>query len=106
MRGRSSRQDADIEIFGDSLVKLHKVLKEDDRLKAEHQAVRRGEEANTNPIIIIDFASVTSIQEDYSRGGTIIIDQKNAVIVTEHLSSVLDAWVEVCDRLKGIPARD
>lgn len=102
MRNRSTRHDVDIEIYGDSFVKLHKVLKEDDRLKAEHQAERRGEEANTNPIIIIDFATVTSIQEDYSRGGTIVIDKKNAVIVTEPLASVLDAWLEVNERLKSI----
>lgn len=102
MRTRREKPEGEVEIYGDSFVKLHKVLKEDDRLKAEHQAERRGEEANTNPIIIIDFATVTSIQEDYSRGGTIVIDKKNAVIVTEPLSVVLDAWIEVNDRLKGI----
>ena len=102
MRSRREKPEGEIEIYGDSFVKLHKVLKEDDRLKAEHQAERRGEEANTNPVIIIDFASVTSIQEDYSRGGTIVIDHKNAVIVTEALASVLDAWIEVCDRLKNL----
>ena len=102
MRTKRDRQDGEIEIYGDSFVKLHKVLKEDDRLKAEHQAERRGEAANTNPVIIIDFATVTSIQEDYSRGGTIVIDKKNAVIVTEPLADVLDAWIDVNDRLKGI----
>lgn len=102
MRTRQEKQDGNIMIFGDSFVKLHKVLKEDDRLKAEHQAERRGEVANTNPIIIIDFARVTSIQEDYSRGGSIVIDEKNAVIVTEPLPAVLDAWIEVNERLKGL----
>lgn len=99
MRNRHEKPEGDIEIYGASLVKLHKVLKQDDRIKAEHEAERRGVEANTNPVIVIDFESVSSIQEDYNRGGTIIMDSKNAVIVSETLSEVLDAWIEVKDRL-------
>lgn len=88
-----------IEIFGGSLVKLHKVLKEEDRLRASHKADKYGEEANLNPTIIIDFASITSIQEDYKNNGTVVMDKKTAVVVTEPLSDVLDAWLEVKDNL-------
>ena len=89
-----------IEIVGKSLVKLHKVLKEEDQLRANHRAEKYGEEANTNPIIIIDFASITSIQEDYKRNGTVIMDKKTAVIVVEPLCDVLDAWIEVKENLE------
>lgn len=88
-----------IEIFGDSLVKLHKVLKEEDRLRASQKAGKYGEEANLNPTIIIDFASISSIQEDYKNNGTVVMDKKTAVVVTEPLSDVLDAWLEVKDNL-------
>lgn len=88
-----------IEIFSNSLVKLHKVLKEEDQLRANHRAEKYGEEANTNPVIIIDFATITSIQEDYKRNGTVIMDKKTAVIVVEPLPEVLDAWIEVKENL-------
>lgn len=88
-----------IEIFADSLVKLHKILKEEDRLRATHKAEKYGEEANTNPTIIIDFEMVTSIQEDYKNNGTVIMDRRNAVVVVEPLSEVLDAWIEVKSNL-------
>lgn len=88
-----------IEILAKSLVKLHKVLKPDDELRANHRAEQYGEEANTNPTIIIDFASITSIQEDYKRNGTVIMDKKTAVIVVESLPEVLDAWIEVKENL-------
>lgn len=99
MRDNKRKADCDVEIYGGRLVRLHKVLKEDDLLKATHRAERRGEEANTNPAIIIDFTTVSSIQEDYARGGTIIMDRKTAVIVSEPLPVVLDAWLEVNERL-------
>lgn len=88
-----------IEIFGDSLVKLHKVLKEEDMLRAHHRAEKYGEEANTYPTIIIDFSTITSIQEDYKRNGTVIMDKKTAVIVVEPLSEVLEAWIDVKERI-------
>lgn len=99
MRGRQTQDIGQIEIFSDSLVKLHKVLKEEDRLRASHKADKYGEEANLNPTIIIDFASITSIQEDYKNNGTIVMDKKTAVVVTEPLSDVLDAWIEVKENL-------
>lgn len=102
MRKIDRKQDMQLEIYGDSLVRLHKVLKEEDMLKAAHRADRDGEEANLNPIIIIDFSTITSIQEDYKRHGTILMDGKQAVIVTEPLSVVLDAWLDVKDRLANI----
>lgn len=101
MRGMKSQDIGQIEIFGDSLVKLHKVLKEEDQWRANHRAEKYGEEANTNPTIIIDFSSITSIQEDYKRNGTVIMDKKTAVIVVEPLGEVLDAWIEVKERLNG-----
>ena len=99
MRQSMNQEMGEIEIFGDSLVKLHKVLKEEDLYRAAHRAERLGEEVNTNPAIIIDFTSVTSIQEDYKRNGTIIIDKKTAVIVIEPMADVLEAWIEVKNRL-------
>ncbi len=101
MRGNKNNiNDGEIEIYGDSLVRLHKVLKEDDLLKALHRAERTGGESNVTPVIIIDFSTVTSIQEDYKRKGSVIMDNnKTAVIVVEHLSDVLDAWCEVKARL-------
>ena len=101
MRGMKSQDIGQIEILGDSLVKLHKVLKEEDQLRANHRAEKYGEEANTNPTIIIDFSSITSIQEDYKRNGTVIMDKKTAVIVVEPLCDVLDAWIEVKECLGG-----
>lgn len=88
-----------IEIYGDSLVRLHKVLKEEDQMRANYKAERFGKEANTNPIIIIDFATITSIQEDYKRNGTVVMDKKTAVIVTEPLGDVLQAWLDVKENL-------
>jgi hypothetical protein len=99
MRSKNRQDMGQIEIFGDSLVKLHKVLKEEDRLRASHKADKYGEEANLNPTIIIDFATITSIQEDYKNNGTVVMDKKTAVVVIEPLSDVLDAWMEVKDNL-------
>ena len=95
-----AKEKEEIEIYGDSLVRLHKVLKEEDLLKSLHRAERSGEEANVTPVIIIDFSTVTSIQEDYKRHGTIIMDSnKTAVIVKESLSDVLDVWCEIKERI-------
>ena len=99
MRGRHQQDMGQIEIFSDSLVKLHKVLKPEDQMRATYQAEKSGEDANTCPTIIIDFASITSIQEDYKRNGTVVMDKKTAVIVVEPLADVLDAWCEVKDNL-------
>ena len=104
MRGNENNiNDGEIEIYGDSLVRLHKVLKEDDLLKALHRAERTGGESNVTPVIIIDFSTVTSIQEDYKRKGSVIMDNnKTAVIVVESLEDVLDAWREVKERLAAM----
>lgn len=99
MRSRNHQNIEQIEIVADSLVKLHKVLKEEDRLRASHKADKYGEAANLNPTIIIDFATITSIQEDYKNNGTVVMDKKTAVVVTEPLADVLDAWIEVKDNL-------
>ena len=98
---RNNNANGEIEIYGDSLVKLHKVLKEDDKLKVVNNAHKKGIEPNTRPVIIIDFANVTSIQEDCYREGTVIMDNKQAVIVYESVSDVLDVWLEVLSRLNG-----
>ena len=79
---------------------LHKVLKEEDRLRAMHKQDRYGKPVNTVPCIAIDFSTVTSIQEDYKNNGTVIIDKKTAVVVKEPFEDVLDAWIEVQDRMQ------
>ena len=89
-----------IEILGTSIVMLHKVLKEEDRLRAMHKQDRYGEPVNTVPCIAIDFSTVTSIQEDYKNNGTVIIDKKTAVVVKEPFEDVLDVWIEVQDRMQ------
>ena len=89
-----------IEILGTSIVMLHKVLKEEDRLRAMHKQDRYGEPVNTVPCIAIDFSTVTSIQEDYKNNGTVIIDKKTAVVVKEPFEDVLDAWIEVQNRMQ------
>ena len=89
-----------IEILGTSIVMLHKVLKEEDRLRAMHKQDRYGEPVNTVPCIAIDFTTVTSIQEDYKHNGTVIMDKKTAVIVKEPFEDVLDAWIEVQGRMQ------
>ena len=89
-----------IEILGTSIVMLHKVLKEEDRLKAMHKQNKYGEPVNMEPCIAIDFTTVTSIQEDYKHNGTVIMDKKTAVIVKEPFGDVLDVWIEVQDRMQ------
>lgn len=85
----------EIEIIGDSLVRLHKVLSESDQLKAQNVQHRHGKNGKITPILFIDFANVTSVQEDFMRGGTIIMESKQAVIVSEPIEDVVDAWLEV-----------
>ena len=89
-----------IEILGTSIVMLHKVLKEEDRLRAMHKQDRYGEPVNTVPCIAIDFTTVTSIQEDYKHNGTVIMDKKTAVIVKEPFEDVLDAWIKVQNKMQ------
>ena len=78
-----------------TLVRLHKQLKPRDIERVEFNACKKGIEMNTNPTIIVDFLSVTSIQEDFKDGGTIIIDAKTACIVVEPMEEVLAAWLKV-----------
>jgi hypothetical protein len=85
----------EIVIIGDSLVRLHKVLSEADQLKAQNVHHNYGKKGKITPVIIIDFTNVTSVQEDFMRGGTIIIESKQAVIVSEPIEDVVDAWLEV-----------
>lgn len=89
-----------IEILGASIVMLHKVLKEEDWLKAIRKQNKYGEPANTEPCIAIDFSTITSIQEDYKNNGTVIIDKKTAVVVREAFKDVLDVWIEVQNRMQ------
>ena len=89
-----------IEILGTSIVMLHKVLREEDWLKAMRKRDKYGEPVNTEPCIAIDFTTVTSIQEDYKHNGTVIIDRKTAVVVKEPFEDVLDAWIEVQNRVQ------
>lgn len=89
-----------IEILGTSIVMLHKVLKEEDWLKAMRKRDKYGEPVNTEPCIAIDFTTVTSIQEDYKHNGTVIIDRKTAVVVKEPFEDVLDVWIEVQNRVQ------
>lgn len=89
-----------IEILGTSIVMLHKVLKEEDWLKAMRKRDKYGEPVNTEPCIAIDFTTVTSIQEDYKHNGTVIMDKKTAVIVKEPFKDVLDVWIDVQNRMQ------
>ena len=89
-----------IEILGTSIVMLHKVLKEEDWLKAMRKRDKYGEPVNTEPCIAIDFTTVTSIQEDYKHNGTVIMDKKTAVIVKEPFEDVLDVWIEVQNQMQ------
>ena len=94
-RSMKRMEREEIEIIGDSLVRLHKVLSESDQLKAQNVQHRHGKNGKITPILFIDFANVTSVQEDFMRGGTIIMESKQAVIVSEPIEDVVDAWLEV-----------
>ncbi len=90
-----ARENPPIEIFEGTLVRLHKKLNGVDSLNAEKVAEKTGDADVLNPPIVIDFATVTSIQKDYKHGGTVVMDAKTACIVMEPLDEVLDAWCEV-----------
>ena len=89
-----------IEILGQSIAILHKILKEEDLLKAMRKRDHYGEPVNMVPQIAIDFTTVTSIQEDYKNNGTVIIDRKTAVVVKEPFADVLDVWIKVQNRMQ------
>ena len=93
-----------IEILGTSIVMLHKVLKEEDWLKAMRKRDKYGEPVNTEPCIAIDFTTVTSIQEDYKHNGTVIMDKKTAVIVKEPFADVLDVWIDIQNQMQHAEA--
>jgi len=95
MRNNMARENPPIEIFEGTLVRLHKKLNGVDSLNAEKVAEKTGDADVLNPPIVIDFATVTSIQKDYKHGGTVVMDAKTACIVMEPLDEVLDAWCEV-----------
>lgn len=96
----ADQESQPIEILGRSIVLLHKVLKEEDWLKAMRKRDKYGEPVNTEPCIAIDFTTVTSIQEDYKHNGTVIMDKKTAVIVKEPFKDVLDVWIEVQNQMQ------
>ena len=95
MRQETADDRGEIEVIDGSLVRLHKVLQGDDRLRAREKAAQLGDPDLCCPSIIIDFTHVTSIQVDYKHGGTVVMDAKTACIVKESLEDVLDAWCEV-----------
>lgn len=95
MRNNMVKDNPPIEIFEGTLVRLHKKLKGDDWRKAKEVVEETGSYDVLNPPIVIDFATVTSIQKDYKDGGTVVMDAKTACIVMEPLDEVLDAWCEV-----------
>jgi len=88
-----------IRIIGRSIAVLHKILKEGDLLKAMRKRDIYGEPVKMEPSIAIDFTTVTSIQEDYKNGGTIIMDWKMAVVVKEKFADVLEVWTDVYSRM-------
>ena len=102
MRNNVARENPPIEIFEGTLVRLHKKLNGVDSLNAEKVAEKTGDADVLNPPIVIDFATVTSIQKDYKHGGTVVMDAKTACIVMEPLDEVLDAWCEVKRNLDRI----
>lgn len=95
MRTKVTKEIPQIEIYEGKLVRLHKKLKGEDSFRAEKIAERTGDDNVTNPPIVIDFSTVTSIQRDYKDGGTVVMDSKTACIVSESLDDVLEAWCEV-----------
>lgn len=96
---RNNHTKGEIKIYADTLVRLHKKLKKDDILKGKEIAEHRRVEFNETPPIIIDFETVTSVQEDYRDGGTVIMDAKTACMVAEPLEDVLEAWIKVKSNL-------
>ena len=102
MRNNVARENPPIEIFEGTLVRLHKKLKGDDWRKAKEVVEETGNQDVLNPPIVIDFATVTSIQQDYKDGGTVVMDAKTACIVMEPLAEVLDVWCEVKRNIRMI----
>ena len=98
MKRNNGNEYQEIEVKG-TLVRLHKRLNQKDLDKCEVSARRNGMKMITSPTIIIDFLSVTSIQEDFRDGGTIIMDAKTACLVREPLEDVLEAWCKVKEYL-------
>ena len=94
------RESKPIEILGRSIVLLHKILKEEDLLKAMRKRDLHGEPVNMVPPIAIDFTTVTSIQEDYKNNGTVVMDRKTAVVVKEPFADVLEVWIEIQNRMQ------
>ena len=95
----AAQESKPIEILGRSIVLLHKVLKEEDLLKAMRKRDLHGEPVNMVPPIAIDFTTVTSIQEDYKNNGTVVMDKKLAVVVKEPFADVLEVWISVQNRM-------
>ena len=99
IRGRKIKMQRgnEIPIHGGSVILLHKQLKEEDRIKSETWARRKGETANTEPLIAIDLQFIMSVQEDYRTGGTLVVDKKAAVSVVEQFDDVFNAWISYKD---------
>lgn len=94
-RQSASHETSPVTIVGQSIVLLHKILKEEDQLRAMRKQGSYGISVKFEPTIAIDFAYVTSVQEDYKNNGTVVIDKKTAVVVKESFADVLEAWVKI-----------
>lgn len=82
-----------IDLYSGCIVKLHKQLKEEDKVRSQLKAEKRGEKPNTSPIVAIDLSNVVSVQEDYRTGGTLLTDKKAAIAVIEPFDDVFEVWV-------------
>ena len=102
--GTDSRESKPIKVLGRSIVVLRKTLNETDRCKAMMRSNARGENACEDTPIAIDFTTVTSVQEDFKTGGTIILDRRTAVAVREPYADVLGIWVDTHNRMNHMQA--
>ena len=102
--GNDGREFKPIKVLGGSIVVLRKTLSETDQCKVMMRRDARGESMREETPIAIDFTTVTSVQEDFKTGGTIILDRRTAVAVREPFVEVLNIWVDVHNRMNHMQA--
>ena len=102
--GNDEKEFKPIRVLGRSIVVLRKTLSEADQCKAMMRRNARGESVREETPIAIDFTTVTSVQEDFKTGGTIILDRRTAVAVREPFAEVLNIWVDVHNRMNHMQA--
>ena len=102
--GNNGREFKPIKVLGGSIVVLGKTLSETDQCKVMMRRDARGESMREETPIAIDFTTVTSVQEDFKTGGTIILDRRTAVAVREPFVEVLNIWVDVHNRMNHMQA--